>query len=154
MQQEVAYAYQLGPLEAEYAFDEKKVLAHFALMMVFAVLAQLVVSGRSSTTATIIFFMIASFLFFLIVGGGALLYFYFTYRQVRVALYANGLLYLNGNTSKVLYWQQMKRAYLIRGFLEISVYDGYGISIPFYISRFSEIQTRIKQAIAAHRIPG
>lgn len=153
MQQEVAYAYLLGPLEAEYAFDEKKVLAHFALMMVFAVLAPLVVSGRSSTTTTIIFFMIASF-FFLVVGGGALLYFYFTYRQVRVALYANGLLYLNGNTSKVLYWQQMKRAYLIRGFLEISVYHGYGISIPFYISRFSEIRTRIKQAIAAHRMPG
>ena len=75
MQQEVAYAYQLGPLEAEYAFDEKKVFAHFAVMMVFAVLAPLVVSFRSSTTANIVFFMIASFLFFLVVGGGALLYF-------------------------------------------------------------------------------
>jgi len=68
-----------------------------------------------------------------------------------IYVYTYGLVYLNGNKSRVAYWRQMKRAYTNRGYLNISVQNETGISIPSYVSRFSELRARVKQAIASYR---
>ncbi len=150
-QQEFAQAYQLGSLEAEYAIDPRKILANFVFILVFALLAPPILLGITHTATNPVNFIIPSLIFFTFLGGAILLGFYFYYRYLHIYVYTYGLVYLNGNKSRVAYWRQMKRAYTNRGYLNISVQNETGISIPSYVSRFSELRARVKQAIASYR---
>ncbi|HLG61093.1 MAG TPA: DUF6585 family protein [Ktedonosporobacter sp.] len=154
MQQEFVQAYQLGALEDDYALNPRKLLANFVFILAFAIIAPVLVFGIAHSTANPTSFILPSFIFFLVVGGGALLIFYFSYRHLHVYIYTNGLVYHNKNQQRVIYWQQIKRASTMRGYLYISVNGAAVISIPSYISRFRELRSKIAQEIAAHQYPG
>src|ERR1700719_4474720 len=121
MQQELAQSYQLGLLENEYIINPKKVLANFGLLIVAAILAPLIVFSISPNATNAINIIILSLIFFIAVGGGVMLSLYRYYKHLHVYVYTHGLLYLNGNKSRIVYWQQMKRAYSNRGYLNILV---------------------------------
>ncbi len=67
--QTLAQTYQLGSLEDAYATDPKKVLANFALLLVFAILAPPIVLGLSHTAIDSIPLTITSLISFLVVRG-------------------------------------------------------------------------------------
>ena len=147
-QQEFVESNQLGSLADDYAINIKKMLANFGFFLVFALIAPPIVFGIFHTTTSFTNFMLPSFLFFTVVGGAATLGFYFSYRELHIYLYTYGLVYSNRNRSRVVHWQQMQRAYTSRGYLNISVKNETGISIPTYVSRFRELRDRVQQAIA------
>jgi len=150
-QQELAQSYQLGLLENEYVINPKKFLANFGLLLVVALLAPLIVVNISPRATNSINLIIFSLIFFIAVGGGVILSTYRYYKHLHVYVYTNGLLYLNGNKSRVVHWQQMKRAYANKGYLNIMVNNAMPISIPTYISRYGELRDRVKQEIANAR---
>jgi hypothetical protein len=153
-QKELAQTYQLGLLESEYVINPKKVLANFGLLIAVAILAPLIVFSLSPRATNSISLIILSLIFFIAVGGVVMLSLYRYYRYLHIYVYTNGLLYLNGNKSRVVYWQQMKRAYSNRGYLNIQIKNEMPISIPTYVSRFGELRDRVKQEIANGRSPG
>lgn len=155
--QEFAQAYRLGLLEDEYVTGPKKVLANFGLLLVFTIIAPIIVFGISLPVfgaAYTIYPIIFSVIFSTLGGGGFLLVLYLYYRHLHIYVYTYGLLYLNGNKSRVVYWQQIKRVSSNRGSLYISVRNESGLSIPSYVSRWGELRARIKQEIANHRNAG
>lgn len=149
MQQTFEQAYHLGPLEKEYRIDPKKIFAP----LVFILIAVPIVFGVFSTASNSakLFDIIAGFIFFLLVGGGIMLGQYIHYRHLHIYVYSNGFFCLNGNTRKVVYWQQIKKASNGRGYLNIEMKNDLGVSIPAYISGFSEFRDRVKQEIANQR---
>jgi hypothetical protein len=146
-QQALAQASQLGSLEEEYATDPRKMLANFGLILVFALFAPLFLLVSSHGTANVIPIFMFFFTFLLVVGGGAMLAFYFAYRRLHVYVYSNGLLYLNGKTSRVVYWQQIKKASTNRGYLNVTLYNDDWVAIPWYVGRFGELRARIQLKI-------
>jgi hypothetical protein len=150
-QQELAQAYQLGSLEEEYVLNPKKILANFSLILVVALFAPLFSLVSSHGTANVIPIFIFVFLFLFVVGGGVMLNFYFGYRRLHVYVYSNGFLYLNGNTSKVVYWQQIKKASTNNGYLYVKLYNDGWVRIPWYVGRFGELRARIQQKIVPPR---
>ena len=80
-----------------------------------------------------------------------MLAFYFAYRRLHVYVYSNGLLYLNGKTSRLVYWQQIKKASTNRGYLNVSLYNDGLVAIPWYVGRFGELRARIQQKIVHPR---
>ncbi len=153
-QQELAQSYQLGLLENEYVINPKKFLANFGLLLFIALLAPLMVLNLSPRAINSINLIIFSLIFFIAVGGGVILSTYRYYKHVHIYVYTNGLLYLNGNKSMVVLWQQMKRAYANKGYLNIMVNNAMPLSIPSYVARYGELRDRIKQEIASARNAG
>lgn len=152
-QQELAQTYQLGALENEYVMDPRKLLAGYAFSLVFVLIAPFILFGLFLRDIDPTPLILPAFIFFFVVGGGITLIYYFAYRGLRVYVYTNGFLYSNGNTRRIIYWQQVKRAFTNRGFLHISISNEAGISIPTFILRFGELRARIKQEIARSRYP-
>ena len=150
-QQELAQSHQLGTLENEYIIDPKKYLANFGMLIVGAIMVLLIVFNLSHGASNSITIIIISLLFFIVVGGAVMLGLYRVNKNLHVYVYTNGLLYLNDNKSRVVYWQQMKRAFSNRGYLNILVKNEMPLSLPVYLSRFSELRDRVKQEIANPR---
>lgn len=153
-QQELAQSYQLGLLQHEYAINPMKVLANFGLLLVVAFIVSLVVFNLSHSAINSINVIIFSLLFFIVVGGVVLLSIYRYYRHLHVYVYSGGLLYLNGNKSRVVYWQQMKRAYSNRGYLNIQIKNEMPLSLPVYLAGYSALRDRVNQEIANARSAG
>jgi len=150
-QQALAQASQLGVVEEEYTTDPRKILANFGLILGVAVLGSLFLLVSSHGTANVIPTFIFSFTFFLVVGGGVMLAFYFAYRHLHVYVYSNGLLCLNGKTSRVIYWQQIKKVSTNRGYLNLTLYNDTWVAIPWYVGRFGELRARIQLKIVRPR---
>lgn len=150
-QQELAQASQLGSLEEEYATDPRKILANFGLVLAVAVFGPLFLLGSSHGTANVVPMFMFFFTFFLVVGGGVMLAFYFAYRRLHVYVYSNGLLCLNGKTSRVIYWQQIKKVSTNRGYMNLTFYNDTWVAIPWYVGRFGELRARIQLKIAHPR---
>ena len=151
-QQEIAQASQLGLLEEEYVLHPRKIFAYFGLIFVgYLVLPLVLVLVSFHEIADVLPLLLFFFLFGFVVVGGAMLAFYFAYRRLHVYVYSHGFLYLNGRTSRVVYWQQIKGWSSNRGFFYVKLYHDGWISIPRFVGRYYELRARILQSIVPQR---
>jgi hypothetical protein len=140
-QQEFAQAYQLGLLEGEYVLDPKRVLVSLSVLL--APVSGIIVFMRVILGPSISFFPLALSLL-VAIGGGIVIYYLF-YIHLHVYVYTYGLVYLNGHTRRIVYWQQIRDSSVYKGFLHVSVKNEANIMIPWYLSRFGELRARIDQ---------
>lgn len=143
-------SYQLGLLESEYALSLKKILVHFVSILGVGLSFPLLLSifSAKANPLSITFYSVLFGSLIVVIGSAMLFYYYRSYRHLHVYVYTNGLLYRNGNISRVIYWGQIRRVSLGRGYLYIMIQNEIPLSIVLYVSRIGELRARIKQKIA------
>lgn len=135
-----AQVHQLGALRQEYSVRLYKLLA----LYLYGMLALLV----TSPLATFVDLIAGGIMLVLLPFGGA----FFYYRQLHVYVYTDGFLYLDGNHSRAVRWEQISK--VSRGSwlgAYVKVQGESTITLPAYISGLRNLRSTIEREMASRR---